>query len=45
MRLDDEKERLFYEIESEEHNWSVRELNRRIKTPGFRSNANVCQLL
>ena len=28
MRLDDEKERRFYEIESEKHNWSVRELKR-----------------
>ncbi|WP_409417026.1 YhcG family protein [Flavobacterium sp. PS2] len=28
MRIDDEKERLFYEIESEKHNWSVRELKR-----------------
>lgn len=28
MRIDDEKERRFYEIESEKHNWSVRELKR-----------------
>ncbi|WP_242667477.1 DUF1016 N-terminal domain-containing protein [Flavobacterium sp. AJR] len=28
MRIDDEKERLFYEIESEKYNWSVRELKR-----------------
>lgn len=28
MRIDDEKERRFYEIESERHNWSVRELKR-----------------
>ncbi|MCV9926947.1 PDDEXK nuclease domain-containing protein [Flavobacterium sp. LS1R49] len=28
MRIDDENERRFYEIESEEHNWSVRELKR-----------------
>lgn len=28
MRIDDEKERSFYEIESEKHNWSVRELKR-----------------
>lgn len=26
MRIDDEKERSFYEIESEKYNWSVREL-------------------
>ncbi|MCV9930673.1 PDDEXK nuclease domain-containing protein [Flavobacterium sp. LS1R47] len=28
MRIDDENERRFYEIESEKHNWSVRELKR-----------------
>lgn len=28
MRIDDEKERRFYKIESEKHNWSVRELKR-----------------
>ena len=28
MRIDDEKERSFYEIESEKYNWSVRELKR-----------------
>ncbi|MNQ90136.1 hypothetical protein D3C85_1054660 [compost metagenome] len=28
MRIDDERERRFYEIESEKHNWSVRELKR-----------------
>ena len=28
MRIDDEKERRFYEIESERYNWSVRELKR-----------------
>ena len=28
MRIDDEKERIFYEIESEKYNWSVRELKR-----------------
>jgi predicted nuclease of restriction endonuclease-like (RecB) superfamily len=28
MRVDDEKERRFYEIESEKYNWSVRELKR-----------------
>lgn len=28
MRIDDEKERHFYEIESEKYNWSVRELKR-----------------
>jgi predicted nuclease of restriction endonuclease-like (RecB) superfamily len=28
MRIDDEKERSFYEIESEKNNWSVRELKR-----------------
>ncbi|MES2544792.1 MAG: PDDEXK nuclease domain-containing protein [Bacteroidota bacterium] len=28
IRIDDEKERRFYEIESEKHNWSVRELKR-----------------
>lgn len=28
MRINDEKERSFYEIESEKHNWSVRELKR-----------------
>jgi len=28
MRIEDEKERRFYEIESEKHNWSVRELKR-----------------
>ncbi|TDD75539.1 PDDEXK nuclease domain-containing protein [Flavobacterium caseinilyticum] len=28
MRIDDEKERRFYEIESDKYNWSVRELKR-----------------
>lgn len=28
IRIDDEKERRFYEIESEKYNWSVRELKR-----------------
>ena len=28
MRIDDDKERRFYEIESEKYNWSVRELRR-----------------
>ena len=28
MRIEDEKERRFYKIESEKHNWSVRELKR-----------------
>jgi predicted nuclease of restriction endonuclease-like (RecB) superfamily len=28
MRIDDERERRFYEIESEKYNWSVRELKR-----------------
>ncbi|MFH7015037.1 YhcG family protein [Flavobacterium sp. FlaQc-47] len=28
MRIDDEKERRFYKIESEKHHWSVRELKR-----------------
>ena len=28
MRIDDERERRFYEIESERYNWSVRELKR-----------------
>ena len=28
MRIDDDKERRFYEIESEKYNWSVRELKR-----------------
>ena len=28
IRIDDERERRFYEIESEKHNWSVRELKR-----------------
>ncbi|MBZ4042954.1 PDDEXK nuclease domain-containing protein [Flavobacterium hibisci] len=28
MRIDDEKERRFYEIESEKYNWSLRELKR-----------------
>jgi hypothetical protein len=28
MRIDDEKQRKFYEIESIQNNWSVRELNR-----------------
>lgn len=28
MRIDDEKERKFYEIESEKNNWSIRELKR-----------------
>lgn len=32
MRIDDENERLFYEIEAYENNWSVRELNRQFDT-------------
>ena len=32
MRIDDEKERNFYEIESEKYNWSVRELKRQYDT-------------
>jgi hypothetical protein len=32
MRIDDEKERRFYEIESEKYNWSVRELKRQYDT-------------
>ncbi|MBO9585501.1 MAG: DUF1016 family protein [Flavobacterium sp.] len=32
MRIDDEKERRFYEIESEKNNWSVRELKRQYDT-------------
>ena len=32
MRIDDEKERSFYEIESEKYNWSVRELKRQYDT-------------
>ena len=28
MRIDDEKERQFYEIEASKNNWSVRELER-----------------
>jgi predicted nuclease of restriction endonuclease-like (RecB) superfamily len=32
MRIDDEKERSFYEIESEKYNWSVRELKRQYNT-------------
>lgn len=32
MRIDDEKERRFYKIESEKHNWSVRELKRQYDT-------------
>jgi len=32
MRIEDEKERRFYKIESEKHNWSVRELKRQYNT-------------
>jgi predicted nuclease of restriction endonuclease-like (RecB) superfamily len=32
MRIEDEKERRFYEIESEKYNWSVRELKRQYDT-------------
>jgi predicted nuclease of restriction endonuclease-like (RecB) superfamily len=32
MRIDDEKERSFYEIECEKYNWSVRELKRQYDT-------------
>jgi len=32
MRIDDEQERRFYEIESEKYNWSVRELKRQYDT-------------
>lgn len=32
MRIDDEKERRFYKIEAEKHNWSVRELKRQYDT-------------
>jgi predicted nuclease of restriction endonuclease-like (RecB) superfamily len=32
MRLDDENERKFYEIESINNNWSVRELKRQFDT-------------
>lgn len=32
MRIDDENERRFYEIESEKYNWSVRELKRQYDT-------------
>ncbi len=32
MRIDDENERLFYEIEAYENSWSVRELNRQFDT-------------
>jgi predicted nuclease of restriction endonuclease-like (RecB) superfamily len=32
MRIDDEKERSFYEIESQKYNWSVRELKRQYDT-------------
>ncbi|MCD0474856.1 PDDEXK nuclease domain-containing protein [Flavobacterium sp. EDS] len=32
MRIDDENERQFYKIESEKHNWSVRELKRQYDT-------------
>lgn len=32
MRIDDENERRFYEIESEKNNWSVRELKRQYDT-------------
>jgi predicted nuclease of restriction endonuclease-like (RecB) superfamily len=32
MRIDNEKERSFYEIESEKYNWSVRELKRQYDT-------------
>jgi hypothetical protein len=35
MRIDDEKERHFYEIESERYNWSVRELKRQYVGPRF----------
>ncbi|MDP5201559.1 YhcG family protein [Flavobacterium sp. DG2-3] len=32
MRIDDDNERRFYKIESEKHNWSVRELKRQYDT-------------
>lgn len=32
MRIEDEKERRFYKIEAEKHNWSVRELKRQYDT-------------
>ncbi len=35
MRIDDEKERRFYEIESEKSNWSVRELKRQYDSALF----------
>ena len=35
MRIDDEKERRFYEIESEKYNWSVRELKRQYDSALF----------
>ena len=35
IRIDDEKERRFYEIESEKYNWSVRELKRQYDSALF----------
>ena len=35
MRIEDEKERRFYEIESEKYNWSVRELKRQYDSALF----------
>ncbi len=35
MRIDNEQERRFYEIETEKNNWSVRELDRQINTSLF----------
>jgi hypothetical protein len=35
MRIDDENERKFYEIESYKNNWSIRELNRQYDTALF----------
>ena len=32
MRIEEEKERKFYEIEASKNNWSVRELNRQYNT-------------
>lgn len=35
MRIDDENERKFYEIESYKNNWSLRELNRQYDSALF----------
>lgn len=35
MRIDDENERRFYEIESYKNNWSIRELNRQYDSALF----------